>query len=83
VPDIVNPAEFFQRFVDAVTSHEFRAKVGTVWAVLDDLETPTEITAVYVAADVSEGAAVWLEIPQGITADDFTAALDELVAATR
>lgn len=38
-------------------------RVGTRWVQLDDLETPTEIIAVWIAVDVSEGAAVWVQEP--------------------
>jgi hypothetical protein len=48
-------------------------KLGTIWAQLDDLGTPTEIVALFLAVDVSTGAAVWLEFPggsAGITVED-------------
>lgn len=38
-------------------------RVGTRWVQLDDLTTPTEVVAVWVATDVSEGAAVWVAEP--------------------
>ena len=40
-------------------------KLGTIWAQLDDLDTPTEIVAVFLLVDASTGAAVWLELPGG------------------
>ena len=40
-------------------------KLGTIWAVLDSLVTPTEIESVWVLADASAGAAVWLAWPGG------------------
>lgn len=40
-------------------------KIGTLWAQLDDLTTPTEIVALYIMADDATGAAVWLEVPTG------------------
>ena len=40
-------------------------KIGTIWAVLDDLTTPTEIVSVWVLVDDTTGAAVWLEWPGG------------------
>jgi hypothetical protein len=44
-------------------------KLGTIWAQLDDLENPTQIVAVYMAVDVSDGAAVWLEITSSTVPD--------------
>jgi hypothetical protein len=39
--------------------------VGTIWAQLDDLGTPTEIVAVWVLVDSTPGAAVWAPWPGG------------------
>lgn len=53
-------------------------KLGTIWAQLDDLDNPTEIIAVWVLADATEGAAVWLPWPGGtsgaVDADDVAIA---------
>lgn len=38
---------------------------GTMWVRLDDVDTPTEVVAVYVSVDDTDGAAVWLEFPTG------------------
>jgi hypothetical protein len=37
-------------------------RLGTIWAQLDDLSTPTEILGVWMLADTTAGAAVWLSI---------------------
>lgn len=48
-------------------------KVGTIWAQLDDLSNPTEITAVWMAAGVATNAADWLPWPlPAVTASDVT-----------
>ena len=38
-------------------------KLGTIWAQLDDLDTPTAIVALFLLVDDATGAAVWLEFP--------------------
>jgi len=43
-------------------------KLGTVWARLDDLTTPTEIVGTWMLVDATDGAAVWLEWPTGPSA---------------
>ena len=37
-------------------------KLGTIWAQLDDLETPTVMLGVWMLVDATAGAAVWLSI---------------------
>lgn len=51
--------------------------VGTIWVVLDDLDSPTEILSVWVLADATDGAAVWLEWPGGTDADIETLSTSE------
>lgn len=41
--------------------------VGTIWAQLDSLVTPTAIVAVWQLLDATEGNAVWAEWPAGLT----------------
>jgi hypothetical protein len=50
-------------------------KLGTIWAQLDDLTTPTAIVGVWMLVDVTTGAAVWLSLGTGATA---IVSLDEL-----
>jgi len=40
-------------------------KLGTIWAQLDDLGSPTEIVGVWMLVDDATGAAVWAEWPTG------------------
>jgi hypothetical protein len=47
-------------------------KLGTIWAQLDDLETPTEIVGVWMLVDASEGAAVWLAISSTSSGSSLT-----------
>jgi hypothetical protein len=47
-------------------------KLGTIWAQLDDLETPTEVVGVWMLVDASEGAAVWLAISSTSSGSSLT-----------
>lgn len=40
-------------------------RVGTVWLVVDDIDNPTVVSARYVLLDATDGAAVWVELPDG------------------
>lgn len=59
-------------------------KVGTRWAQLDSLSAPTAIVGVWILADASEGAAVWLQEPLHSThaAEDVDFTPAGTVAAT-
>lgn len=46
----------------------------TLWVRVDDVDTPTSITAVYVSVDDTDGAAVWLELPSGASTPSFVGA---------
>jgi hypothetical protein len=45
-------------------------KLGTVWAQLDDLNSPTAILGVWMLVDITTGAAVWAEWPGGAGSHD-------------
>jgi hypothetical protein len=47
-------------------------KLGTIWAQLDDLTTPTEIVGVWMLVDATEGAAVWLAISSTTSGSSLT-----------
>lgn len=47
---------------------------GTLWCRLDDVDTPTDVVAMYVSADDTDGAAVWLELPTGSGSAAFVGA---------
>ena len=50
-------------------------KLGTIWARLDDLVTPTAIETVYVLVDDTTAAAVWLPLPAGVSDHGMLAGL--------
>lgn len=54
-------------------------KLGTIWAQLDDLTTPTEVVGIWMLVDVATGAAVWLWIG-GLTEAEVQALIDATLA---